>query len=121
LTADPGYKYAEGNNLELKIADRSRKRKFPKRDQFAAELVYFSNCILKNKKPEPSGEEGLADVRIIEAIYKSARTGKAVRLSLQPKKKPTLAQEIHRPAHGKPATFGVEPPSGYPPKNQNAH
>jgi hypothetical protein len=57
----------------------------------------------------------LADVRIIEAIYKPARTGKAVRLSLQPKKKMlTLAQEIHRSAHGKPATFGVEPPSGDP-------
>jgi glucose-fructose oxidoreductase len=113
LTADPGYEYAEGINLETTIAARTDKRKFSKRDQFAAELVYFSNCILQNKKPEPSGEEGLADVRIVEAIYKSARTGRMVPLSLPVRKqRPTLAQEIHRPAHGKPATLGVESPSG---------
>ena len=31
-----------------------------------------------NRKPEPSGEEGLQDVRIVQALYKSAATGKAV-------------------------------------------
>jgi len=36
-----------------------------KGDQFAPELLYFSECIQKNRQPEPSGWEGLADVRII--------------------------------------------------------
>jgi hypothetical protein len=76
-------------------------------------VVYFSDCILKNKKPEPSGEEGLADVRIIEAIYKSARSGKVVQVPpLIKKDRPKLAQEIHRPSHRKPATVEVESPSG---------
>jgi predicted dehydrogenase len=35
-------------------------------DQFAAELDYFSSCILENKKVETSGEEGLADLQVIE-------------------------------------------------------
>jgi glucose-fructose oxidoreductase len=113
LTADPGYEYAEGINLETKISGHSKKRAFAKRDQFAAEVLYFSDCILKDKKPEPSGEEGLADVRIIEAIYKSARSGKVVKLArLVKKERPRLAQEIHRPAHQKPATIEVESPSG---------
>lgn len=113
LTADPGYEYAEGINLEVKIADKAKKKSFPKRDQFAAEIFYFSDCILKNKKPEPSGQEGLADVRIVEAIYKSARSGRRVKLpQLTKKERPTLAQEIHRRAHGKPATIAVESPSG---------
>jgi len=113
LTADPAYEYAEGIAFETKIAGRSGKRTFPKRDQFAAELVYFSDCILKNKEPEPSGEEGMADVRIIEAIYKSARSGKTIRLpTVIANQRPTLAQEIHRRAHGKPATILVESPSG---------
>ena len=113
LTADPGYEYAEGINLETKVAGRSKKQSFAKRDQFAAELVYFSDCILKNKEPEPSGEEGLADVRIIEAIYKSARSGRVVKLArLTKKSRPKLAQEIHRPAHEKPSTVEVESPSG---------
>jgi predicted dehydrogenase len=113
LTADPGYEYAEGINLETKVSGRSKKQTFAKRDQFAGELVYFSDCILRNKKPEPSGEEGLADVRIIEAIYKSARNGKVVKLARSTKKdRPQLDQEIRRPAHEKPATVEVESPSG---------
>ena len=113
LTADPGYEYAEGINLETTISGRSKKESFAKRDQFAAELVYFSDCILKNKKPEPSGEEGLADVRVIEAIYKSARSGRVVKLTRSTKKqRPKLDQEIHRPAHEMPPTVEVESPSG---------
>lgn len=43
-------------------------RVFPNRNQFAAEIVYFSDCVLNDEKPEPSGLEGLSDVRIIEPI-----------------------------------------------------
>jgi glucose-fructose oxidoreductase len=113
LTADPAYEYAEGLNLEIKVDGKSRKKQFPKRDQFAAEISYFSDCILKNKQPEPSGEEGLADVRVVEAIYESARTGKLVRLrSFAKKRRPSPAQEIHRLPHGKPETINTESPSG---------
>ncbi len=55
----------------MKIGERSQTRKFGKSDQFAPELLYFSDCILKNREPEPSGEEGLIDVRIIEAMNRS--------------------------------------------------
>jgi hypothetical protein len=76
-------------------------------------LVYFSDCILNGKEPEPSGLEGLADVRIVEAIYESARAGKSVELPAQPeKKRPSRGQEIHRPAHEKPKTVRVKSPSG---------
>lgn len=113
LTANPGYEYAEGINLEFAVGKRHTKKNFPKRDQFAAELVYFSDCILKDIKPEPSGEEGLADIRVIEAIYKSVKTGKTIKLAPSTKRmRPTLQQEIHRPAHGKPALVAVESASG---------
>jgi predicted dehydrogenase len=113
LTADPAYEYAEGLELEIKVGEKSQMKKFPKRDQFAAEISYFSDCILKNREPETSGEEGLADVRIIEAIYESARDGKVVTLpKLTKERRPSLAQEIHKPAHDKPKTVNVESPSG---------
>jgi predicted dehydrogenase len=113
LTADPAYEYAEPLSMRIQLGEKSETRKFPKRDQFAAEISYFSDCILKNKQPEPSGEEGLADVRIIEAIYESAASGKAVRLApLSKKQRPTPSQEIQRPAHEKPRTVDVESPSG---------
>ncbi len=112
LSADPAYEYAMAIKHELKIGDKRTKRTFPKRDQFAAEAVYFSDCILKDRKPEPSGIEGLADVRIVEAIYESARTKRAVQLPEFPaKRRPTVMQEIHRPAHGKPQMIHTKPPS----------
>jgi predicted dehydrogenase len=107
LRADPAYEYAEGIRWDVTIAGRKKTRSFPKRDQFAAELAYFSNCILRNKQPEPSGLEGLADVRIIEAIYHSIHTRRTVEIP-QPtreKERPDERQEIHRPAHGKPEVF----------------
>jgi predicted dehydrogenase len=113
LTADPAYDYSEAINLEIQAGDKKRKQNFAKRDQFAAEISYFSDCVLKNKQPEPSGEEGMADVRIVEAIYESAREGKVVRLSRFAKKaRPTLSQEIRRPPHRMPKTIAVESPSG---------
>lgn len=104
LSADPAYEYAQSIRLETTIGEKTTRKKFPKRDQFAAEIGYFSDCILKNKEPEPSGLEGLADVRVIEAIYESIRTRRTVpvRGEMPDKKRPTEDQEIHRPAHDKP-------------------
>jgi predicted dehydrogenase len=113
LMSDPAYEYAMEIKHELKIGEKKKTRTFPKRDQFAAELVYFSDCILQNRDPEPSGLEGLADVRIVEAIYESARTRKVIELPVLPaKKRPSEGQEIHRPAHDKPKTVRAKSPSG---------
>jgi glucose-fructose oxidoreductase len=114
LTADPAYEYAQAIKLELTKDEKKTKRTFAKRDQFAAELVYFSNCVLRKQDPEPSGVEGLADVRVVQAAYESAHTGKMIELPAFPEKykRPGLHQEVHRPAHGKPETTNTESPSG---------
>lgn len=113
LVADPAYEYATGIKHRLTIKGRTKVAEFPKRDQFAAELLYFSDCILQNKEPEPSGLEGLADVRIVQGIYQSARTRQVMELpELPAKKRPSARQEIHRPAHGKPKTIRAKSPSG---------
>jgi predicted dehydrogenase len=112
LRADPAYEYAEGIRLEVTIAGKKSTRGFPKRDQFAAEITYFSDCILHNKEPEPSGMEGLADVCIIDAMYHSIRTRRTVAIpALNVEQRPTEGQEIHRPAHGKPKVVQAHPPS----------
>ncbi len=65
--------------------------------------LYFSDCILKNREPEPSGEEGMQDVRIVEALYESAETGKAVGIPpFERTKRPTGRQRIIRPGVEKP-------------------
>ena len=53
---------------------------FPQVDHFAAELDDFAQCILNNKNTRVSGEEGLRDVKVLEGIYESVRTGRAVKL-----------------------------------------
>jgi glucose-fructose oxidoreductase len=112
LRADPAYEYANGIRLEITVGEKTKVRTFLKRDQFAAELMYFSDCILKNKEPEPSGFEGLADVRIVEAIYESIRTRRTVPVRGVPvQKRPSDQQEIHRPAHTKPEIIHAHPPS----------
>ena len=52
----------------------------PSIDQFAAEMDDFSRGILENLPSRITGEEGLRDVRIMTAIYESARIGKPVDL-----------------------------------------
>ena len=80
LRVDPAYEYAGELRHILTVKGEKRERTFRKRDQFAPEIIYFVDCILEGRKPGPSGEEGEADVRIIEALYRSAETGKPIRL-----------------------------------------
>jgi hypothetical protein len=49
-------------------------------NQFAPELIYFSDCILHDKIPEPNRWEGLEDLRVIRAIYKAAEPQQSIRL-----------------------------------------
>jgi len=99
LTLDPAYEYAEGLAYQMKLGERARKKKFAKSDQFAPELLYFSDCIVRDRDPEPSGKEGLADVRVIEGMLRSISSGRWVRIRVdQRKRRPTLRQEIRRPA-----------------------
>jgi len=104
LRVDPAYEYAEGLSYELTIDGKTTRGRTGKHDQFAPELLYFSECILRDREPEPSGEEGLQDVRIIQALYKSADTGKVV--SIPPTtmpKRPSGRQRITRPPVNKPS------------------
>jgi predicted dehydrogenase len=42
----------------------------------------FAQCIMQKKPSKVSGEEGLRDVKIMMAIYESARIGKPVDLQV---------------------------------------
>jgi glucose-fructose oxidoreductase len=46
-------------------------------DHFAAEMDYFAECVRDGKEVRTPGEEGLADMRVIEACYRAARSGRA--------------------------------------------
>jgi predicted dehydrogenase len=95
----PAFEYAEGLGYELTIDGKTTRKTLGKRDQFAAELLYFSDCIQKNRAPEPSAEDGMQDVRIVQALLESAETGKTVPIPpFQKRRRPTSRQQITRPA-----------------------
>ena len=109
LHMDPAYEYAGGLGYELTINGKTTRRRIGKRDQFAPELLYFSDCIRKRRDPEPSGEHGLQDVRIVQALYESADTGKVVQIPpFKPRKRPTGRQRITRPGIRKPDLVKVQ-------------
>jgi glucose-fructose oxidoreductase len=66
--------------LELLKQGEHREFRFEPVDAVASLVEYFSDCIINDRQPEPSGVEGLEDVRMIEAIYRSARDGRPVTL-----------------------------------------
>ncbi len=112
LVMEPAYEYAEPLKQKVTINGRTRQRTFPKRDQFAPELISFSECVLTGAAPAPSGLEGLADVRVIRALYRSADSGQPVTLApFNKQDRPSLDQEIRRPPVTKPQLVNTESPS----------
>jgi predicted dehydrogenase len=110
LRVEPAFEYEGQLAYKLKIGEKEQEKTFSARDQFGAETVYFSDCVLKSKTPEPSGLEGLADVRIIQAIHESAASGKVVKLGKFPDKgRPSLEQQIKLPPSKKPKLINARP------------
>jgi glucose-fructose oxidoreductase len=113
LRVDPAFEHAADLKHQLTINGKTRERTFSKRDQFAPELINFSDCVIKGRGAEPSGWEGLADVRIIRALYRSAASGEPIQLgNFERERRPTIAQEIHKPAARKPELVRAATPSG---------
>jgi predicted dehydrogenase len=109
IHVDPAYEYAEGLGYTLTVGGKSQRKAIGKRDQFAPELLHFSDCILRNRTPEPSGEEGLQDVRIVQALYESAEIGRAVQVPpFQKARRPTGRQRVSKPGVRKPALVKVQ-------------
>jgi predicted dehydrogenase len=97
---ESAYEYSVGMTQVTRIGGRTKTQQYPVHDQFAPQLRYFSNCILRDRQPEPSGQEGLIDVTIIEALDRSARTGHPVKVGVSSiRTRPSLKQmeRIPRP------------------------
>jgi glucose-fructose oxidoreductase len=112
LRVEPAFETAEPLCHELTVDGKTTKRKFAKRDQVAPEIIYFSHCIRAGEAPEPSGMEGLADVRVMQAIHESIRSGRSI--AIEPvirQSRPTPALEMRVPAHDMPKLVRAEPPS----------
>ncbi|NEX62125.1 Gfo/Idh/MocA family protein [Noviherbaspirillum galbum] len=81
---DPAYSYS---GIRLRVGrlvdgkDSVQEIALESDDQFVKELDHMAQCVKANRRPHTPGEEGLQDMRVIEAIYQSAREGRPVTLA----------------------------------------
>jgi predicted dehydrogenase len=68
------------NRLENGI-ETTTAHHLPAKDQFALELDHMADCVTAGTRPRTPGEEGRADVKLMQTIYRSAATGKTILLA----------------------------------------
>ncbi len=114
ILVENAYEYAGPRKLIFKKDEKVQKSKsYRKADQFAAELNYFSDCIKRNKDPEPGALEGLSDVRVIRAINESIETGKPVTVNGSGRHiGPNEKMATHFRGHEEPELVNVTPSHG---------
>ncbi len=84
---DPAFSY---DNLTMQIGRRAGKssdleqRRWSSKNQFALEMDSFAEAIAHDRVPLTPGEEGLQDMRIMEAIYQSAASGSVIKMAPGP-------------------------------------
>ena len=114
LRMQTGYTFRGPMRLHLTDKDgKTQTTEFEERDQVGPELTYFSDCVLNNREPEPSGLEGLADLTIIDAIETSIARGHPVKVPpLAQKPRPSLGQEYKLPKVSARGMVNAASPSG---------
>jgi glucose-fructose oxidoreductase len=111
IVVEPAFQFNQTLRHRLTVGDETSEKEFEKRDQVAPEILHFSRCIREERPPEPEGREGQADVRIIQAIYRSGRERRAIRLAaVRGVSYPDTEQEADLPAPGKQELVETEAP-----------
>jgi len=76
----PVFAFEEERRMSGKIAGAWFAKTYKPIDEFVLEIDYFAKCIREKREPEPSGEQGLRDIIIIDAIYQAAKKGGSVKI-----------------------------------------
>ena len=102
IAASPAYIYNAGLEYDLTPGPDKLHETFKHTDQFGGEMKYFSNCILEGLDPEPDGEEGMLDVRVVEAIVRALESGQTQRLEPVRRSKQIDTQHVQKLSSVKP-------------------
>jgi len=112
LKLEPAFTWQGDIKMISNVGKKERTKTFKHRDQVAAEIDYFAKCVLDGTEPEPSGKEGLIDVKIIDAIRKSCSSRQTVRIEGLPSdRRPEPSQSIQIPPSEQPKPVNAAPPS----------
>ncbi|MDQ3439445.1 MAG: Gfo/Idh/MocA family oxidoreductase [Planctomycetota bacterium] len=79
IESDPFLSYSNLRLMKM-IKGKAEPIDIPQVNHFAAEFDHMSQCVMQDKEPLTPGEEGLRDLKVIEAIYESIKTQKTVKI-----------------------------------------
>jgi predicted dehydrogenase len=79
----PAFAFEEERRLCGKVGGKWFDKTFKAMDEFVLEIDEFASCISENREPEPSGEQGLRDIIIIDAIYRAVKQRRSVAIKYQ--------------------------------------
>ncbi|MFH1007387.1 MAG: Gfo/Idh/MocA family oxidoreductase [Candidatus Latescibacterota bacterium] len=76
---DPWHRW-KASSLCVKVGRLERAEAFCPHDLFGTAIAYFARCVATGAQPEPDGKDGVKEMRVVDALVESARTGKRVRV-----------------------------------------
>jgi predicted dehydrogenase len=74
----PAFAFEEERRISGKIAGKWFAKTYKPIDEFVLEIDEFARCIQEGREPEPTGEQGMRDIIIIDAIYRAIKQRRAV-------------------------------------------
>jgi len=74
----PAFAFEEERRISGKIGGKWFAKTYKPIDEFVLEIDEFARCIQEDRAPEPTGEQGMRDIIIIDAIYRAIKQRRAV-------------------------------------------
>ena len=85
IDVDRGFGFLDTPRPVVEVDGKREAIEVENVDHFGAQIAYFSDCIQNGLRPEPDGEEGLADVQALLAIEAAAKTGQGQKVTASPR------------------------------------
>jgi len=103
IHCNPAFMFGKGESIEYTSTIKGEKKThtFPSTDQFAGETEYFSKCVLDGVDPEPDGDEGIRDIRVIIAIKNALETGQPQKLEPLESRRHPVPEQVYKISYGK--------------------
>ena len=79
-TVDSLRGMVSGGTLHIKTEGIEEQYEFDGKDMYRTEFEEFADALLQDKYPPCTGYDGLHSQRLLDAIYKSAKTGKKTKV-----------------------------------------
>ena len=80
IKIDPGVEFYADMNGHFVNLQPSGNSSLSFEGLFEGEVAHFADCVINKKQPKSPARDGVALMRIIDAIYESARTGSEVKI-----------------------------------------